>query len=248
MLRGTLVGLAALVALALSFRQAQAQSHFKSGYYEITSGEFTECCGFAGNPFSYVLPDERQAFVELILDPGGNTARMAFLMPDLRTAFNSYPWITDRSFAFSFDNGVVHSNYIQFGDGAPVPRPTVADWNYTVRDNSGSLGISGVTVTPMFGADVPNQFEHINVVATLLPNPVVIDRIERDNDSMRFHFTGRPLYDYFVEYSDSLTTPNWQAHSSHRAKVEPVDVVVTNSLKAAQTRYFRIRTEPCNCR
>jgi hypothetical protein len=129
-----------------------------------------------------------------------------------------------------------------------MPRPGLATWNYTVRDQAGGLSINGVAVTPMFGADLPNRFEHINVAATLLTNPVVIDRIERDVDSMRFHFTGQQLYVYTVEYSDSLTTPNWQTNSSYVAKLGPIDVVVTNSLSAAQTRFFRIRTEPCYCR
>jgi hypothetical protein len=248
MLERTLVGLATLSALTLGLRPAQAQSTFKSGYYEITSGLYSECCGFAGNPFSYELPDERQGFVELSIDPGGNTARLTFLGPDLRTVFTSYPWIPDRTFAFSFNNGIVSSNYIQFGEGTPLPRPGLPNWNYTVRDQSGSLSISGIAVTPMFGADVPNQFNHTNVVAMLLTNPVVIDRIERDGSSMRFHFTGQQLYVYTVEYSDSLTVPNWQTNSSHVAKLGPIDVVVTNSLSAAQTRYFRIRTEPCYCR
>jgi len=248
MLERTWIGLATLSVLTVALRPAQAQSTFKSGYYEITSGLYRECCGFAGIPFDYELPDERQAFVELILDPGGSTARLTFLNPDLRTVFTSYPWILDRTFAFSFNNGIVFSNYIQFGEGTPMPRPGLADWKYTVRDLSGSLGISGVAITPMFGADVPNQFKHTNVVATLIPNSVVIDRIERDVASMRFHFTGQQLYVYTVEYSDSLTTPNWQTNSSYRAKLGPIDVVVTNSLSAAQTRFFRIRTEPCYCR
>ena len=252
MLERTLIGLATLSALTLGLRPAQAQSTFKSGYYEITSGLYTECCGFAGIPFSYELPDERQRFVALTVDPGGNTARLTFLGPDLRTVFTSYPWIPDRTFAFSFNNGIVFSNYIQFdiqfnvdfGEGPPG----LAGWNYVVRDLSGGLGISGTAVTPMFGADLPNQFKPTNVVATLLPNPVVIDRIERDGGSMLFHFTGQQLYVYTVEYSDSLTTPNWQTNSSYVAKLGPIDVVVTNSLSAAQTRFFRIRTEPCYCR
>ena len=248
MLERTLIGLATLSALALGLLHAQAQSTFKSGYYEITGGLYSECCGFAGNPFDYELPDERLGFVELIVNPGGNTAKLAFLTPDLRTVFTSYPWITDRTFTFSFNNGIVFSNYIQFGDGPPAPSPGLADWNYTVREQAGGLSINGVAVTPMFGADVPNRFEHANLVATLLTNPVVIDRIERDGDSMLFHFTGQPLYDYTVEYSDSLTKPSWQTHSSYRAKIAPIDVMVTNSLSASQTRYFRIRTEPCYCR
>ena len=248
MLERTLIGLATLSALALGFRPAQAQSTFKSGYYQITGGLYSECCGIAGNPFEYELPDERQGFVELSVDPGGATARLTFLGPDLRTVFTSYPWIPDRTFAFSFDNGIVFSNYIQFGEGIPMPRPGLASWNYTVRDQAGGLSINGVAVTPMFGADVPNQFTHTNVAASRVVSPIIIDRIERIGDSMLFHFTGQPLYDYTVEFSDSLTTPKWQTHSSYRAKVAPIDVVVTNSLSAAQMRYFRIRTEPCNCR
>jgi hypothetical protein len=248
MLERTLIGLATLSAFTLGFQPAQAQSTFKSGYYEITGGLYSECCGFAGNPFDYELPDERLGFVELIVDPGGHTARMTFLSPDLRTVFTSYPWFPERTFAFSFNNGIVFSNYIQFGEGPPAPFPGRADWNYTVRERSGGLSINGVAVSPPFGADVPNHFTHTNVAAALVLNPVVIDRIEQASGSMRFHFTGQQLYVYTVEYSDSLTTPNWQTNSSYVAKLGPIDVTVTNSLSAAQTRYFRIRTEPCYCR
>jgi hypothetical protein len=248
MLERTLIGLATLSALTLGLWPAQAQSNFKSGYYEITGGLYSECCGIAANSFDYELPDERLGFVELIIDPGGATARLTFLGPDLRTVFTSYPWIPDKTFAFSFNNGIVFSNYIQFGEGTPIPRPGLASWNYTVRDQSGSLSINGVAVSPPFGADVPNEFTHTNVVAALALNPVVIDRIERVGGSMRFRFTGQQLYDYTVEYSDSLTAPNWQTNSTYRAKLGPIDVVVTNSLSAAQTRFFRIRTEPCYCR
>ena len=247
MLKRTLIGLATLSLLMLAIRSAQAQTTFKSGFYEINSGQYSECCGFAGIPDKYELPDERQQFVELSVDPGGTTARLTFLGPDLRTVFTSYPW-TDRTLAFSFDNGIVFSNYIQFGDFVFSPFHPMGDWYYIVRDLSGNLEISGTAISPMFGADVPNRFTHTNVVATLVPNPVVIDRVERDGDSMRFHFTGRPLYDYWIEYSDSLTTPNWQTQASYRAKVLPIDLVVTNSLSAAEMRYFRIRYEFCNCR
>ncbi|HEU0009217.1 MAG TPA: hypothetical protein VFT34_05305 [Verrucomicrobiae bacterium] len=248
MLERTLIGLATLSALTLGLRPAQAQSTFKSGYYEITSGLYSECCGIAANTFSYELPDERLGFVGLIVDPGGHTARLTFLSPDLRTVFTSYPWFPEETFAFSFNNGIVFSNYIQFGEGSPAPSPGLAEWNYTVRDQAGALSINGVATALVSGADVPNQFMHTNVVAALVLNPVVIDRIERVVGSMRFHFTGQQLYVYTVEYSDSLTTPNWQTNSSYVAKLGPIDVVVTNSLGAAPMRYFRVRTEPCYCR
>ena len=114
MLERTLIGLATLSAFTLGFRSVQAQSTFKSGYYAITGGLYTECCGIAANTFSYELPDERLGFVELIVDPGGHTARLTFLNPDLRTVFTSYPWFPEETFAFSFNNGIVFSDYIQF--------------------------------------------------------------------------------------------------------------------------------------
>lgn len=249
MLGRTWIGLAALSALSLGFQSAQAQSTFKSGYYEITSGLYTECCGIAANTFKYELPDERQKFVELMVDPGSHTARLTFLNPDLRTVFTSYPWFPETTFAFSFSNGVVFPDHIQFGDGPLDQSPETPGWNYVVRNSGEGLEISGIAISSPFGAaDVPTHFEHNNVLATFLPNPIVIDRIQRDGDSMLFHFTGRALYDYYIEYSDSLTTPNWQTQAGYRAKIAPVDVVVTNSLSAASMRYFRVRSEPCNCR
>jgi hypothetical protein len=250
MLERTLIGWVAVTALALSSQlvQAQAQSKFKSGIYSISSGLYSECCGFAGNPFDYELPDERLGAVELVVAPDGKTARMTFLSPDLSTVFTSYPWIAERTFAFSFGNGIVSSNSIQFGEGPPAPRPGLPDWNYTVQDQGGNLLINGVAVTPMFGADVPNQFTHTSVAATRILDPIVVDRIERQGDSMVFHFTGPQLYDYTIEYTDSLTDPNWQTNSTHRAKLGPIDLVVTNSLSESQTRFFRIRQEFCKCR
>jgi hypothetical protein len=123
MLKRALIGFATLSAFALGSQPAQAQSTFRSGYYEITSGLYTECCGIAANTFKYELPDERQRFVELIVDPGGHAARMTFLGPDLRTVFTSYPWFPETTFAFSFSNGVVFPDCIQFGEGLPDQSP-----------------------------------------------------------------------------------------------------------------------------
>jgi len=79
-------------------------------------------------------------------------------------------------------------------------------------------------------------------------SPPVIDGFERDGDAIRFHFTGQPLYDYTVEFTDSLTNPTWQPLASYRAKVQPIEVAVTNSFTNAQRRFFRVRQEPCGCR
>lgn len=250
LMKNTLIGLATVSVLALGFRpvQAQAQVKFKSGIYHIDSGVYQECCGFIGAPFTYELPDERLGAVELIVNPGGNTARLTFLSPDLSTVFTSYPWIQDEQFAFRFDNGIVLSDRIQFGEGPPAPRPGLPSWNYVVRDVGGNLSINGAANAPTSGADVPTHFTHTNVVASLTLNPLVIDRVERQGDSMLFHFTGPQLYDYTIEFTDSLTKPDWQTNSFHRAKLGPIDLVVTNSISESQTRFFRIRQEFCSCR
>src|SRR5262245_42793444 len=73
----------------------------------------------------------------------------------------------------------------------------------------------------------------------LADGPPVIDRIERDANSIRFHLTGPQLYDYTVEFSDSLSSPHWSVLATYRAKMGPIDVVVTNSFTNAQTRLFR---------
>ena len=78
--------------------------------------------------------------------------------------------------------------------------------------------------------------------------PPVIDRIERDGNSIRFHLTGPPLFDYFVEATDSLSSPDWLLLTSYRAKVAPLDVMLTNSLGNTQQRYFRVRQQSCFCR
>jgi hypothetical protein len=79
-------------------------------------------------------------------------------------------------------------------------------------------------------------------------SPPVIDRFERDGNSIRFHLTGPQRYDYTVEVTDSLSPENWSPLASYRAKLGPIDVVVTNSLSNAQARSFRVRQEFCYCR
>ena len=79
-------------------------------------------------------------------------------------------------------------------------------------------------------------------------SPMVIDRIERDTNAIHFHLSGPPLYDYTVEFADSLTTTNWLPLTNYRAKIAPLDVVVTNSFTNAPARFFRVRQVFCNCR
>ena len=142
----TFLCVALLSVIAITHYRIQAQTAFTSGYYEISGGLYTECCGIAGE-FGYQLPEENQQFVELIIDPGRTSARLTFLQPDMYTVFTTYPVIYPQTvaFPFTFNNGVVFSNYIRFV--SPFPVAPMASWSYTVTNVAGKLGISGTVVT-----------------------------------------------------------------------------------------------------
>ena len=100
-----------------------------------------------------------------------------------------------------------------------------------------------VTV-PYLGADIPNQFSHSNIVAVLVPTFVLIDNVERDGNSIRFHFTGPAPNNYTVEATESLTLTNWVPLTMYQAKTQAIDVVVSNAFTNAQARFFRVRQDP----
>ena len=230
--------------LAVIIRPAHAQSGFTSGLYRIDSGRYTECCGIAG-PFVHPLPYEAQMFVELRVD-AGNRARMRFLAEDGHTVFQTFSFGPGSGFAFSFSNGIVFADSIQFAMPAPPPSPS---YRYVVSNSAAGLEINGQVDVPCIGcADIPTEFEHTNVVAVPVPDAApVIDRIEGGGGSLRFHFAGEPPNDYTVEYTDSLVEPRWLPLAAYRAKLTAIDIVVTNVFTNASARFFRLRKEPCNC-
>jgi hypothetical protein len=220
-----------------------AQGQPASGRYQIVGGEFRECCGIAG-PFVHSLPYDAQTFVQLTAGPGGG-ARMSFLAEDGYTVFRTFSFWPGSGFLFSFSNGMVCANSVQFMMPAPPPSPSYA---CTVSNRADALLIHGVANVPCVGcADIPTQFEH-NMAAVRIAEPLpVIDRIERGDGSLRFHFAGEPPNDYTVEYADSLAEPRWLPLTTYRAKLTAIDIVVTNSFTNASARFFRLRKEPCNC-
>ena len=248
----TFLVVALFSAIVILHYEVHAQTAFRSGYYEISAGCYTECCGIAGafGPgWECVLPDENQQFVELIIDPSGGSAQLSFLQPDMFTVFRSpqYPFPQQNTgFPFTFYNGMVFSNYIRFV--SPAPLPTWNSWSYTVTNLEGRLGISGAAVSMPYGSDIPNQFQHTNVVASLVLNPITIDQVARNATNIQFHFSGRAPYDYKVETTDSLSEPNWQSLATYRAKLQTIDVTVSQPFSESKTRFFRIRQQPCGCR
>ena len=235
-----------LAITVLFIHSAGAPSRAASGLYQILSGSYSECCGIGGD-FRSALPSESQAFVRLNLDPQSDVATMTFLGEDMRTVFSIVPCPGTDSINFTFF-GFVASDGTMVFHVDPTPPPDLTQWTYTVSNSANRLRIDGTLVAHRSGcADLPDHFTHSNVVAVLVPPPI-IDRIERDGGSIRFHFTGPQLYDYTVEFADSLTSPNWSQLARYRAKLGPIDVVVTNSFANAQARFFRVRQEFCYCR
>jgi hypothetical protein len=244
MLKKAIAGFAIISGLALCARISHAQ--LASGVYEIISGRYTECCGIGG-AFIYTLPYSSQGFVELTIDSQNQRAQMTILGQDRHTVFR-IPQVGPRSgFTYSLSNGVVYSDRIEFGE---FPAPTVGQplLRYTVSNDAGALRISGtLTLSCLACADLPMQFKHTNVVAISLPAAPIIEGVERDGTLMRFRFTGEPPYDYFVEFSESLPATNWLSLTNYRAKIQPIEAVVTDPLSNGPARFYRIRKQDCQC-
>jgi len=237
------VGVVALVCGTDSTGSAPAP-----GLYQIISGSYSECCGIAGD-LGYPLPNQNQAFVNLKIDSETNLATMTFLAEDQQTVFTVIPCPPGAPISFNFEYGFIFSDQIFFHVD-PGPPPEQKYWNYTVSNSGNGLKIEGlVSVKQGDCADVPTQFSHSDVVAVRISSgPLVLDQIERDTDSFRFHFSGDAPYDYTVEYTDSLSKTNWMALGTYRAKLAPIDVTVTNSFTNVLSRLFRVRRAPCYCR
>ncbi len=235
-----------LASAVLFFHSAGAQSWAASGLYQILSGSYSECCGIGGD-FRSALPSTSQTFVRLTEDPQSHVATMTFLGEDARTVFGIVPCPRADSINFTFFGFVAPDGTMIFHVD-PFPPPDEYYYFYTVTNSANNLRIDGTLVAHRsVCVDVPDHFTHSNVVAVLV-SPPVVDRIERDGNSILFHLTGPQLYDYTVEFTDSLASTNWSLLASYHAKLGPIDVVVTNSLTSAQARFFRVRQEFCYCR
>ena len=141
-----------------------------SGFYEILSGDYGECCGIAGEAHS-PLPNVSQHFVRLKIDSQANTASMIFLGQDLRTVFSTFSCALGGNINFSFDHGLVFTNVLFF---QVDPGPGGLNWHYTVTNSSTGLRIDGTLSTAQGNcADASTQFSHTNVLAVLVPNPII---------------------------------------------------------------------------
>jgi hypothetical protein len=161
-----------LWALLWSLNPAAAQNGITSGLYEIVSGTYTTCCGIAG-PLTVALPNNSQQFVSLTVDPQTGLASMSFLGSDHQTIFSIVSCLPGGPIPFTLSYGFCQSNSITFLVD-PGPPPNSIYWHYYVNSSTNSLLINGTLgMAQQNCPDVPTQFAHSNVVATLVTCPIV---------------------------------------------------------------------------
>jgi hypothetical protein len=98
------------------------------------------------------------------------------------------------------------------------------------------LGVSATATLTIAHSDGP-----------LISRPL-LNAPQREGDILRFTFTGEPAYDYFVEFSDLLSpSANWQTLTNFRAKLQPIEAIVTDSVGQDGSRFYRIRKQDCQC-
>jgi hypothetical protein len=94
---------------------------------------------------------------------------MSILAADKQTAFRISGFETP-DFTYTFTNGPVFSDYIQFGNPfPPIPRPDETVVSFVVSNLAEGLRIEGVVMRPYVCCDIPNVFTHSTVIANLVP-------------------------------------------------------------------------------
>src|SRR5262245_48793338 len=134
--------LATISALLLGVQSHHAQSAPTSGLYQILSGRYVSCCGIAG-PFIELLPNARDAFIELTVDPQSNFAQMKILGQDLHSVLAIPEEPCRGSFEYQFINGTVFPDHIQFGSPVLPPLPGQPSFNFVISNATGGLSMNG---------------------------------------------------------------------------------------------------------
>jgi len=203
MLKNIILCLAIASAFVMSIRSAGAQSGAASGLYQIISGRYSECCGFAGSELGYDLPHDKQSFVRFAVDASGDVASMTFLASDVQTVFSTIPCPPSGAINFSFNHGSVFSNLTVFHVD-PGPPPYQMYWNYKASHSANRLRIDGTLGTLRSEcADVPTRFNHSNVVAVLMPPPRLSITGVSSNGATLF-LQGRAGHTNVIEASTNL--------------------------------------------
>jgi len=154
------------------------------------------------------LPEADQSYVQLTVDSQANHARMAFLGEDLHTVFSTSPGGPETGFTFLFTTGTVLSDHIQFQPEIQEPEDQQS-WTYTASSSAGKLQINGVATAPIpGGADIPEEFEHTNILAVLVSDdskPTISRPRFAANGAIQFTvIDSRPGHTNVIAASDDL--------------------------------------------
>jgi len=218
-----------------AFRLAGAPSGITGGLYQIISGTYTECCGFAGG-IDRLLPYERQSFVRLTIGPQSNLATMTFLGQDMQTGFSIAPCPSGDPIPFSFNYGFISSNTIFFHVD-PGPPPNSEFWSYSVSNSADALRIDGaVGINQNLCADVPTRFYHSNVVAVLMPETVIrVSEVEFCWNSVSNRI-------YQAQFRSALTTNAWMNLGSPVTGNGSTNCVTDKVPAGEPQRFYRVLT------
>src|SRR6266511_2895263 len=80
-------------------------------------------------------------------------------------------------FTYVFTNGVIFPDHIQFGDPLMSPLPGQPSFSFVISNSMDAVSINGTVIAPCPGsADLPEEFQHTNVVAVLMPTATMMGR------------------------------------------------------------------------
>jgi hypothetical protein len=197
-----------LLHFAFCLCSVAAQAPF-AGMYEITSGDYIECCGLGGES-RFILPSSSQRFVSLRVQ--NNSATMTFLGADMQTVFSRAKCPGPGGINLSFDHGLIFPDKIIFHVD-PSPPPDAISWNYTVTASANELQIHGaLNAAQQLCADVITKFTHTNVIATLL-TPPRIQVTEFSKEGVLLFIQGHADWTDVIEASTDLI--NWTGISTN---------------------------------
>jgi hypothetical protein len=238
MLNNRLTRLAAISALVLGVQSACAQSGPTSGLYQIVSGRYIACCGIAG-PFIDPLPDASDAFIELTVDLQNNLAQMKFLGQDMHTVLRIPPEPCRSEFAYVFTNGIILPDHIQFGGPLVPPLPDQPSFSFVISNSMHTLSINGTVIAPCPGsADLPEAFQHTNVVAVLMPTATIrVSEVE-------VCWNAASNRTYQAQYRSTLTTNVWVDLGTPVAGTGSTTCITDKVPKGQSQRYYRVLIVP----
>jgi hypothetical protein len=220
---------------------APAQQVPTSGIYQITAGQYLECCGFVGS-LRRPLPYDDQAFIELTVDEQRNQAEMRILAQDTQTVF-SIGGASERSFTFAFTNGTIVPGGIQFEFPSPPAGNGGAAFFYTVSNTVDGLLVNGQVELPCVGcADIPTHFGHTNVVATPITNGGLTVSIRISEVEICWNSFSNRIYQ--VEYRSVLTTNQWMSLGAPVTGNGSTNCLTDEVLVGQPRRFYRVLVLP----